>query len=288
MLQHLWPKARPQRPIRRILAKRCSLTETAWPIHSLPEFLNSEHFNLLLGGSPVHFTGRDLREREKMIITRSALACLASCLAVVGCSSLAHGAIITYTNRATWTSAVAAVNFTVDFESFVTDTSFATVPLNVGPFTLSTVGTASFGTNFIDVSPFVTVGIPASFGNANASFFVQSPLAAGLTFATPVHGFFADFLFAGNGTQLDLTLAFSGGGTADVLVPGFGTDLVPFGFVSTGAAVTSIIFNNTVNDGFNLDNISGAQSLPTPEPASLSLLALGAIGFLRRPRARHI
>jgi hypothetical protein len=120
--------------------------------------------------------------------------------------------------------------------------------------------------------------VPASFGNANASFFVQAPLAAALTFSTPVHGYFSDFLFAGNVTQLDMTLAFVGGGSADVLVPGFGTDLQPFGFVSTTAAISGITFNNTANDGFNMDNISGAAQVP--EPAALLLSALGTIGLL--------
>ena len=94
------------------------------------------------------------------------------------------------------------------------------------------------------------------------------------------------FSYAGNGTQLDMNLAFVGGGTADVVVLGFGTDLQPFGFVSTTAAITGITFNNTVNDGFNMDNISGAALVP--EPSSLLLLALGAIGFFSRRKADNL
>lgn len=197
---------------------------------------------------------------------------------VLGSFSAASAAITTYTDRSTWATAAGSTDFTVNFESFASDTSFATLPLNLGPFSLSTVGPAPGGTDFISVSPGT---FPAGLGNVAAEFFVQSPLAADLLFTNPVRGFFADFLFAGNGQQLDLTLSFSGGGTADILVPGTGTGLQPFGFISTTNTVTGIRFNNSVNDGFYIDNVSGNLAASSvPEPGSLTLLFLGLAGLV--------
>lgn len=206
-------------------------------------------------------------------------------VAVAGVINAASASIITYGDRTTWTAAAGTPDYTVDFESFASDTSFASAPLDVGPFTLSTNGTAEPGRNIVDVAPFMFTGVPASFGNAATDIYVDGSvsLSADLTFDTGVRAFFADFLNAGNTSELDLTLSFAGGGSADVLVPGPGNQLVPFGFISTTDTITSIRFNNSVNDGFYIDNISAS----VPEPSTLALLGLGlaTFGFRRRYNA---
>ena len=197
--------------------------------------------------------------------------------------SASHAAVITYTDRTTWAGA-GTVTFTEDFESYSTDTSFATTPLDVGPFTFSTVGTALAGRNMIDVSPFLFPGRPASFGDAYAEIFVEGALATDIIFDSPISGFFADFYAAGNTQELSLTLSFLGGGTTDLSVPGAGSSSQSFGFWSTTDAVTSIRFNNTVNDGFNIDNISGSA---VPVPAAIWLFGSGLIGLIGIARRKQ-
>jgi hypothetical protein len=198
----------------------------------------------------------------------------------IGMTHNAFGAVNTYTDRATWRAANGSPAFSVDFESFLVDTSFATAPLDVGAFSLSTVGNPV--TDLVDVSPFLFPPQPASFGNAHAEIYVEDsiPVAADLTLHNPVTGFFADFLYAGNTAPLMLTLSFVGGGTADLFVPGIGDDLEPFGFVST-AAVASIRFHNSVNDGFAIDNIEGGV---VPEPGTAVQLILATASWCLRRR----
>ena len=192
-----------------------------------------------------------------------------------------QASLTTYTDRTAWSSN-GVVLYTEDFESYVTDTSFAAAPVDVGPFSLSTVGTAATDTNLIDVSPFFDPPIPASFGNVAVDMFVQGSLAADLIFDDPVSGFFADFWAAGNTSELVLTLSLFGGGTTDLNVPGPGNALESFGFFSSTDLITAIRFNNSVNDGFKFDNVS-VSAVPVPAAAWLFGSALlGFFGFSRR------
>lgn len=207
-------------------------------------------------------------------------------------ASTSFSAVVTYTDRTTW-SAAGTVTFTEDFEGYTSDVSFATSAVDVGPFSLSTIGTAVAGRNLIDRTPWVIGGAPTSlFGNTLVEVFVNDTHAAfpvtstEITFDTAVKGFFADFWAAGNTSPLTLTLSLLAGGTTDVFVPGPGFGQESFGFWST-EAITSIIFSNTVNDGFSMDNISAGQaSAPAvPVPAAIWLFGsalIGFFGFMRR------
>jgi hypothetical protein len=198
-------------------------------------------------------------------------------------SGASQAVVTTYTDRTTWESN-GSVLFTEDFESFGVDAFFGNGgSVDAGPFSLSATHTVT-AANLIDVAPFHNVK-PASFGNAAAAFFVQDPDTATLTFDAPVSGFFADFWAAGNTEELLLTLSLAGGGTANVNVPGPGNAVVvAFGVFSTDL-IESILFSNSVNDGFSIDNISGLSAAVIPVPAAVWLFGtalLGLIGFGRR------
>ena len=81
----------------------------------------------------------------------------------VVCVVQTHAGTITYTDRAAWIAAVSALDtYTVDFNSFVTDTEFRTGPVDLGPFTMEETGPGSpsdaeYGFNLIDADPFVDV-----------------------------------------------------------------------------------------------------------------------------------
>lgn len=208
---------------------------------------------------------------------RKSVFSILSGLLLLTAVSTCQAAFITYTDRTSWSSN-GSVLYTEDFEDYVRDTSFATSPVDVGPFSLSTVGTAVADTNLIDVSPFFDAPIPASFGNATVDMFVWGPsLAADLTFDNPVNGFFADFWAAGNTHELVLTLSLLGGGTTDLLVPGPGNTQESFGFFSNTELVTAIRFNNVLNDGFKFDNVSASV---VPVPAAMWLFGTALLGFL--------
>jgi len=213
--------------------------------------------------------------------TKLGLACTMLLLLLSGTS---QAVVTSYTDRATWASN-GTVLFTEDFESFGSDTFFGSGgSVDAGPFSLSGVGS---GANLIDVSPFDTFA-PASFGNATAAIFVQDAATATLTFDSPVSGFFADFYAAGNSRELLMTLSLAGGGSADVNVPGPGTSLETFGVISTDL-IESILFSNTINDGFSVDNIAGLSVSAVPVPAAVWLFGTalaGLLGFSRRTKAK--
>ena len=196
----------------------------------------------------------------------------------------APASVLTFTDRTAWESAAGPLAFTENFEGFAggatpSDLSFNGGSQDIGPFTLS-APIPTFGTsNLIDLQSdngFVLPGrTPASFGAVTAFLFVDNTAFVDMLFDTPVTALFADFQDAGNTDELSMVLELVGGGSETIQVPGPGTDLVPFGFVSTAGAVSSIRFTNSLNDGFLIDNIS-ASTTAVPEPPTLGLALLAA------------
>lgn len=200
-------------------------------------------------------------------------------------SGASQAVVTTYTDRTTWASN-GWVLYTEDFESFGADTAFGNGgSVDAGPFSLSATHTTTTA-NLIDVVPFFTTK-PVSFGSAAASIFLERADTATLTFDAPVSGFFADFWAAGNIEQLLLTLSLAGGGTTSVKVPGSGNTEEAFGVISTDL-IESILFSNTRNDGFSIDNVSGLSASAVPVPAALWLFGTaltGLVGFGKRRKA---
>jgi len=217
--------------------------------------------------------------------TSPAKVCFGLLLLLV--TGISQAVTTTYTDRSAWTSNGTDI-YTQDFESFLTDTSFAMAPLDVGLFTFRTNGTVPTGRNIVDVSSFLFKGVPSSFGSSAVDIFIDRDLTASIIFDHAVSGFYSDFLWAGNTSELTLTLYMLGGGSENHRVPGRGDAFSPFGFWSSGKTITSIEFNNSLNDGFYIDNVSlsPSSSAPVvPVPAAVWLFAtalIGLAGFSRR------
>jgi hypothetical protein len=163
--------------------------------------------------------------------------------------------ISTYTTRTAWIAALPVpANVLVDFNGYTVDTSFASAPLDVGPFTIA-VSTPGIAKQLIDVPPFLSPGDANIDGTAYAFIFVddRENLNATMTFDEDILAFAGDFRYAGNsGNQLLLELTTTSG-VVSVAVPS-PSSLEFVGFTST-EPVSMIRLRNSINDGFGLDNI---------------------------------
>ena len=215
--------------------------------------------------------------------------CLGTILILAPVSGVAE--TTTYTDRSLWAAQGTDI-YTQDFESFGADTSFASAPLDIGQLRFEMYGTSPEWRNLVDVEPFLFSGTPPSFGSAAVDFFIDEDLTASIRFDNAVSGFFADFLWAGNTSELTLTLLMLGGGAESYQVPGPGSSLSPFGFWSSTSNVSAIQLSNSLNDGFYIDNLSlshtpiSMSSMPAvPVPPAIWLFAsalVGLAGFARR------
>ena len=100
----------------------------------------------------------------------------------------ATAAITTYTNRRLWQAAAGATTGE-NFNSYLVDTPFHTVPVDVGPFTISmTPGAISDSWNFIDVPPPALSDFNVD-GTNIANIGVGDQDAAFFTFDSPITSF---------------------------------------------------------------------------------------------------
>jgi len=195
-----------------------------------------------------------------------------------------EASVITYTSRVGWETAVSGSSiFNEDFESFLVDTEFRTVTVDVGHFTLRQIGTGLSFRNLIEAPPFE---YEDNNGTKHASMFTEfdSPIKVEMAFHHPIFAWGANFYDASENEKLNLDLVLDMGGVITTIPVPVNTGF--FGFVTSPQEnVGKLIFKSrtslTAGEGFGLDNISGA----VPEPVTVLLLGLGGLGLLRKRRA---
>jgi hypothetical protein len=226
---------------------------------------------------------------------------LGACLVTFTMLSSAHAAVVYYSDRTSWTTAIGgAADWTVDFDSFAVDTEFRTAALDLGPFSL--LGdTANTNVDLVDVPPYEgsisansdttpAANLYVSTGNPNIG---AAPETATMTFDSPTTAWGADFYAVG--VFVAMLIEFSDATTETKDVSAGASELF-LGLTSTLGISKITFFNSatgTLNgDAFLIDDVQGvsADTSVVPLPAALPLFAggLGAMGLLGWRRKRKV
>jgi hypothetical protein len=206
------------------------------------------------------------------------------CLVVLFGSAPASAVVSTFTDRNTWRSAAGATTLET-FNSFVSDVSFHTVPVDVGQFTMSISGVVFTDPprNSIDAPP-ITLFLMGSDGTTLADVHTDVGDSLFLNFDAPLTAFGADFGEWNTFLASPSTVIVAAG---EQIAPPFGTVGIGwrfFGFNST-VPFSSVELRGLSIDGYAFDNV---EFHTVPEPLSAMLLGLGLIGsgVLRRRAQR--
>jgi hypothetical protein len=230
------------------------------------------------------------------MIRRSLARALPLLVAVLG-SFPAWSTPATFTDRSAWDAATAGGHlFDVDFDDATADTSFASSPLDLGPFSIAQSGGPVYSSvNKIDVPP------PSSESESvNGSAFARGFVNAGdwmngddatlvhLVFDVPVYAWGADFASVTTGEGLDFVLVMLN--EEEVTVGGPTADDGFFGFVGESSElftelyiVPAGVIVGFSGERFGMDNVVGVTA-PEPAPAGLLAAGLAVLAAFRRRR----
>ena len=189
-------------------------------------------------------------------------------------SSAGAATITSFTDRATFNTAVGIPLTLETFNSFGVETSFNITPLDVGDFTLSILGTTPFNNkNFIDIPPPQISQFDVD-GSTIANVTTTDTNSFEISFDSAITAFGADFASFNDGSvRSEIILA---GETISPSVVG-NLDVRFIGFISDTPFLT-VRFDSVggVRDGYGLDNVSfGSSVSPVPLAAALPLFGAG-------------
>ncbi len=204
-------------------------------------------------------------------------------LALCALAASSEAALIQYSDRPTWLTAVGPLSGVEDFNAFGVDAQFRTATVALNNMNVSG-GTGPNGTvtNKIDASPF-------EFGGffSDGTPYLLGDLVSGVTmrvdFLSAITAWGADIqgiADAGRPTRIDVFDSFDALLGSVTLASLNQSEDQFYGFQLTGGDLAHyMIFVNssTNNDTFGIDNIGFVSPAPVPEPGSLVLFAIGGL-----------
>jgi len=195
--------------------------------------------------------------------TTLVLAC-----SVLALASVAPAAVVEYTSRTAWeTAAGGAPTLTDNYNDIASD-------VTVGSNVIGRDGYSLTGAMWLDAAPFLYIGGDMTIDGTSDVLKVDALL---LTFANPTMTFGADWMVGGGSQNWTLNYTTNGGDSGSFQMPWDSHSAEFNGIIATNE-FTTVQFS-AVSFWGAMDNLAAH---PIPEPATMSLLALGGMAILRR------